>query len=278
MPTPDVTQTEETLSVVGETLSKFTWVQVLVLAALIVGCLVAKRIVIAIADKAFDRFKLDKTLHSFCRSGLNILLWFVVVLIVGEYVGIPVSSLLAVLGVIGLALSLAIQGTLSNLAGGIMLLVTKPFTAGDFVEAGGVSGVVRDVGMVYTRVLTVDNRLIFIPNSEISGGKILNYTHEQRRRVDLTVTASYDAPVELVEQTLLELISAHPKAIQTPAPFARVLKYGSNSVEYVARVWCATEDYWDVYFDLMGQLKQRFDTKGIEMTYDHLNVHLKQSP
>lgn len=276
MPNVDVEQTEQALNTVTKTISAFTWVQVVTLVAIIVGCLVVKKIVLSLADKGFERFKLDKTLHTFSHSALNILLWFVIILIVAEHIGFPVSSLLAVLGVIGLALSLAIQGTLSNLAGGIMLLTAKPFGAGDYVEAGGVSGTVRDIGLVYTRVLTVDNRLIFIPNSEISGSKILNYTHEEKRRVDLVVSASYDAPVEQVEEVLLNILRAHPKTFATPEPFARVSKYGSSAIDYTMRVWCATGDYWDVYFDLMSQVKKAFDAHGIEMTYDHLNVHLKE--
>ncbi len=229
-----------------------------------------------IAGKAIDKLKVEKSLHTFIKSILNIVLWFIIVLIVADYVGIPVTSLLAVLSLAGLAISLAIQGTLSNLAGGIMVLVAKPFVVGDYVEAAGVSGSISDIGLVYTKITTPDNKIIFVPNSEVSGGKVINYTNQEKRRVDWKVTASYDAPVELVEKTLSGLLAQDRRIVTDPAPFARVSNYGASSIEYTIRAWCATGDYWDVYFDFLGKLKPAFDAANIEMTYDHLNVHLKK--
>lgn len=141
------------------------------------------------------------------------------------------------------------------------------------------SGTVSETGMFYTKLRTIDNKLIQIPNSEIAGEKITNYSAEENRRVDLKVSASYDAPIELVKATIQKILGEHPKTMATPAPLVRVSAYGDSAIEYVVRVWCANADYWDVYYDVLEEIKSAFDQAGIEMTYNHLNVHLlKQSP
>ena len=173
-------------------------------------------------------------------------------------------------------MSLAIQGTLSNLAGGIQVLLSKPFKAGDYVEAGGISGTVMEVGLAYTKLCTVDNKVISVPNGQISGEKIINYSTEERRRVDLTFNASYDSPLQQVTGVLRAVVAAHPMALAEPEPFVRVNAYRDSSIEYVVRVWCATGDYWTLYYDLLEQVKEAFDQNGIEMTYNHLNVHLME--
>ena len=175
---------------------------------------------------------------------------------------------------LGLAITLAVQGSLSNLAGGIQVLVSKPFKADDYIEVGSVGGTVAEVGLVYTKLRTIDNKIISIPNGQISGEKIVNYSTEEKRRVDLTFNTSYDDAPERVTACIRDVIGAHPKAFFTPEPFVRVSAYQASSVEYTVRVWCATEDYWALYFDLLEQVKAAFDRAGIEMTYNHLNVHM----
>ena len=218
--------------------------------------------------------ELERSLHTFIHAALRVILWMITLCIVLDYVGVPMTSLVAVLSVIGLAVSLAIQGTLSNLAGGIQVLLSKPFKAGDYVEAGGISGTVMEVGLAYTKLCTVDNKVISVPNGQISGEKIINYSTEERRRVDLTFNASYDSPLQQVTGVLRAVVAAHPMALAEPEPFVRVNAYRDSSIEYVVRVWCATGDYWTLYYDLLEQVKEAFDQNGIEMTYNHLNVHL----
>ncbi len=241
---------------------------------LLVVCIVAMRVITKVTDRLIDRLNVERSLHTFLRSMIRIVLWFLTILIVAGSLGIDATSLIAILSVAGLAVSLAIQGTLSNLAGGIMLLTSKPFKVGEFIEAGGVSGTVMDVGLVYTRISTADNKIIFVPNSDISGAKIINYSTEGRRRVDIAVSASYDAPVDKVKESIHKVIGEHPKTLYTPEPQVRVNAYGDSSIEYTVRVWCDTKDYWDVYYDLLEQIKKAFDQDGIEMTYKHLNVHI----
>lgn len=241
---------------------------------LFLACLVIMKVVITLIDRAMTRFKVEPTVHKFTRSCLKVLLWLVTLMVVAAYLGLPVNSLVAILGIVGVALSLSLQGSLSNLAGGITVMVTRPFAVGDYVEAGGVSGTVTEIGLVYTKLKTVDNKLIFVPNGEISTEKITNYNGQDKRRVDLTFTVSYDDDPERVKAIMREVIGAHPKALFTPEPFVRTTALGESSVSYTLRVWCAVGDYWDLYYDLLEQVRSSFDREGVELTYNHLNVHV----
>ena len=270
----DSPTTQETLEVLGDAFHNFSWEQLGALAGLTVACLVVIRVTVNLMDRAMERAKMDRGVRTFLRSGLRVTLWMVTVCVLLGYLGVPMTSLVALLSVLGLAVSLAIQGTLSNLAGGIMLLTAHPFSAGDFVEAGGVSGTVEEIGLVYTKLCTVDNKVVYIPNGEVSGKTIVNYSANDKRRVELKFTVSYDAPQQKVKDCMTRVVGEHPLTLPTPEPLIRVSAYGSSSVEYVLRCWCATSDYWEVYFDLLEQVKTAFDKAGVEMTYDHLNVHM----
>ena len=265
---------EETLQTVTGFFSDLNLQKILTIVLLFVGCMVVMKVILKVTDRAFLRLELEKSLHTFIHAALRVILWLITLCIVLDYVGVPMTSLVAVLGVIGLAVSLAIQGTLSNLAGGIQVLVSKPFKAGDYVEAGGVSGTVKEVGLAYTKLTTIDNKVISVPNGQISSEKIINSTTAQQRRVDLKFDASYDDDTDTVISVIQSVIGAHPKALFTPQPFVRVSAYKDSSIEYALRVWCATEDYWDLYYDLLEQVKKAFDRAGIEIPYGHLNVHL----
>lgn len=265
----------EALSVIMDfSVGELTVSKILSALVLLVVCLIVIKILLKIFDRMLLRTKIDRSLHTFLKAIVRVALLFVAVLIVAESLDIPITSLIAILSVVGLAVSLAIQNSLSNVAGGIQLLTSKPFKVGDYVEAGGVAGTVADVGIFYTKINTGDNKLIQIPNSQIAGEQIINYTAEPERRVDLKFTASYDAPVETVRKAMLGVMGSHPLTLTTPEPFVRVSNYGDSSIEYTMRVWCATGDYWTVYFDMMEQVKAAFDAQGIEMTYPHLNVHM----
>lgn len=275
MPSVSTEAAAETFQTVEKTIAGFTWRNIITLVCLVVACVVVIRIILKLLDRAAERAKLDNGIRHFLRSGLNVILWLISVCIILGYLGVPMTSMVAVLSVLGLALSLAVQGILSNLAGGIMILTSHPFKAGDFVEAGGVMGTVESVGLVYTKLKSIDNKVIQIPNGDISGKTITNYSAEPLRRVDMKFTASYDADVSKVENVIRKVLEDHPKTLRQPAePFVRVSGYGNSSIEYTVRVWCAGADYWDVYFDVMKQVKEAFDANGIEMTYDHLNVHM----
>ena len=248
--------------------------KVISIAILAVCCLLIIKVIQHCLNRILAKGKIEKSLHSFLRNSVNILLWFLFVLIMASAVGIDVTSLVAVLSVAGLAVSLAVQGSLSNLAGGIQVLTAKPFKVGDYIETNSVSGTVKEIGMAHTKLVTVDNKLIYIPNSEIAGAKIINYNPEERRRVDLVFSASYDDPTERVIAAIRGVIKAHPKALMDPEPFVRLSAFQDSCIDYTVRVWCETGDYWDLYYDLLEQVRTAFDQQGITMTYPHMNVHL----
>ena len=267
---------DETLSDLGVkvnlgalTLNKV--VHVLLLA--LIGVVVI-RVILKLLDGMLARSKSLKPLSRYIHSVAKIAMTFILVLMVAEDVGIHTTSLVAMLSVAGLAVSLALQNTLSNVAGGIMLLVTTPFQVGDYVEADGVSGTVHAIDLSYTAILTIDGKEIFVPNSQLSGTKIINYTILGRRRVDLNFTASYDAPTATVKQAIGEVLEDIPQIITDPAPEIHLSDYQASSIQYVVRAWTTAADYWTVYYAIQEGVREAFDRHGVEMTYDHLNVHI----
>ena len=267
---------DETLSDLGVkvnlgalTLDKVVHVLLLILVGVVVI-----RVVLKLLDRVLARSKSLKSLSRYIHSVAKISMAFILVLMVAEDVGIHTTSLVAMLSVAGLAVSLALQNTLSNVAWGIMLLVTTPFQVGDYVEADGVSGTVHAIDLSYTAILTIDGKEIFVPNSQLSGTKIVNYTVLGRRRVDLNVTASYDAPTATVKQAIGEVLEDIPQIITDPAPEIHLSDYQASSIQYVVRAWTTAADYWTVYYAIQEGVREAFDRHGVEMTYDHLNVHI----
>ena len=237
-------------------------------------CLALMKLLLAVLDRALGRSKLDEPLQKLLRGLFKGGLWFITAIIVLECLGIKVTSLVAVLSVVGLAFSLALQNFLSNVAGGMQLLASHPFAVGDYVDAGGCSGTVVEIGMFYTKLATPDNKLVQLPNSAIVSANIINFSAQPARRVELTVSASYDAPTDQVTALLAKMAADHPLVLDDPEPAVHVNGYGDNSIDYIMRVWCANTDYWTVYYELMDGLKPLFDRAGVEMTYPHLNVHM----
>ena len=222
---------------------------------------------------ALQKSKLEKAAHSLIKSVVKVALFVLLGLIVCSKLGLDVTSVVALASVLTLAVSLALQNALSNLIGGFTLLYTKPFHSGDFVEIAGQSGTVQEIGLTYTKLATADNKIVSIPNSAVVATQIVNYTVSGTRRVQVIVSASYDAPVENVLEALREAADV-PTALQDPASSAAVLNYKDSAIEYTLFVWCKTEDYWTTQFAVNKQVKAVFDEKGIAMTYPHLNVHL----
>ena len=190
---------------------------------LLVICLVIKAILLKLLDRGLNRFsQVEKSLHTFIRSMANILLWFITLMVVADSLAINASSLLALVSILGLAGALSVKASVSNLAGGLTILGTKPVKVGDYVEIGETGGTVQEIGLVYTKLTTIDNRRILMPNSLVVDAQVTNYTTEPLRRVDLTVSASYDAPVEKAKQTIQGVLTEHDKILLDPPPFARL--------------------------------------------------------
>ncbi len=224
-------------------------------------------------SKLLEKSKLEKTAHSLIKTLVKTVLYLLLVLIIASSVGINVTGIVALASVLTLALSLSLQDMLSNIIGGFTLIYTKPFKAGDYVEIAGQSGSVQEIGIAYTRLSTPDNKEVSIPNKSVVASDIVNYTAIGTRRIDITVSVSYDSDCKKVIETLLKA-AEHEKALVDPKPFAALSKYGDSSIEYVLRMYSSAADYWDVYFDVVGKIKPMFDEAGIEMTYPHLNIHL----
>ena len=208
---------------------------------------------------SMKRAGVDTGVTQFVSSVVKAALYCLLVVSIATSFGVKESSIAALVASGGVAIGLALQGGLSNLAGGVIILALKPFVVGDYVIAGGVEGSVQEIGLVYTKINTVDNKRISIPNSEISAAKIINCSTEGRRRMDLTFCASYDAPVEKVKSALLEAIQVQEKALMDPPPFVRLSAYKDSSIEYTIRVWCENADYWDLHFDILEKVKELFD-------------------
>lgn len=238
-----------------------------------VGILLIQLVVMKLLDKFLAKSKLEKAAHSLIKSVVRVVLYFILGLIAASQLNIDVSSVIALASVLTLAISLAVQSALTNVIGGFTLLYTKPFKSGDFVEIAAESGTVQEIGMTYTKLLTPDNKLIYIPNSSVVAADITNYTVTGTRRVDVAISASYNVPTEKVLEALYEAAKV-PGVMTDPAPFAAVNKYGDSAIEYVLRVWCATDNYWDVNFALNKNVRDAFDQFGVEMTYPHINVHV----
>ena len=257
-------------------IASFAFGNVLSAIVLAVLCLIAIKLILKVYDKLVEKSKIDQIIRNILRIAVKAVLLFMGVIIVLKSLGVDTTSLVAALSVVGVAFSLAIQGFLSNVFGGIQIISNKPFRVGDYVDAGGESGVVREVGLFYTKLDTPDKKLVQIPNSTIANSNIVNYSSEPNRRVDITVTASYDDDTEKVKAVLLKMICEHPLVLdgEGVAPMVRVSGYNANDISYVIRAWCAGGDYWTVYFDLMDSIKPTFDKNGIAMSYPHVNVHM----
>ncbi len=238
-------------------------------------CIIAIKVVTNIVDKLLKKnAKMDNTLRHYISSAVRTLLWVVTVIIVANALGINTTSLVALVSVAGVALSLSVQNVMSNLFSGITLLITKPFVTGDVVEVAGKTGIVKAVGLFYTQLDTLDNVAVSIPNSDVTGSSVNNFSHEPLRRVDRTFTASYECPTEDVKAAIFDAIAKDERILADPAPFVRLLEYKGSTVEYVVRVWCKSADYWDVYFNLNENVRESFAAKGVKFSYEHVNVHI----
>ena len=261
---------DKTLTVLGNSLFfKKLMGTVLIL---VIGVLVI-RVIMRLITAALEKSHLEKAAHSLILSLARAAMYVLLFLIAASQMGIDGSSIVALASVLTLALSLALQNMVSNLIGGFVILYTHPFHSGDYVEIAGQGGTVKEISMTYTVLATPDNRIISIPNSAVAAAQVVNYSSADSRRVELTVTASYDAPTQKVLDALV-LAGTVDNALLNPAPSAVIVSYDDSAIRYSLRIWVKPGDYWDVYFQVNQRIKDVFDQQGIEMTYPHLNVHL----
>ena len=239
---------------------------------LVVGILLIKA-VLRLLRKALEKTRLEKAAYGLILSLTKIGLYLLLGLSLAAGLGIDVTGVVALASVLTLAVSLALQNMLANVLGGFALLTTHPFHSGDFVDIGDQSGTVTAIDMTYTRLMTLDNKVVCIPNSTVVSATVVNYSAGGIRRAELKISAGYDAPTQKVIDALV-LAATVDNALLEPAPFAAVESYGDNAIQYILRFWVKTPEYWDVYFQVNQRVKTVFDEQGIQMTYPHLNVHL----
>lgn len=244
----------------------------LAIVTLLVGLALIKGGVKLLSRQLF-KSKLDESLKPFIISAVSVGLKLLLVVSVVGILGIPTASFVAILGSFGLALGLAFQGSLSNLAGGVLLLTMRPFKVGDYIEGAGYSGTVKAIQILYTELVTPDNKMIYIPNGNLSNSGIVNYSVNDTRRVDFTFGVGYEVDNHHVLQTLERIILAHPLILIDPDPFMRLSGHGDSAVEYTVRVWTKAEDYWTVHFDLMEKVKTTFDDEKISIPYPQMDIH-----
>lgn len=231
---------------------------------------------IGIFRRLMNKSKMDVTLSKFLLSIVRIALLTVLIIIILDNLGIQTTSFVAILGAAGLAVGFALQGSLGNFASGVMIIIFRPFKAGDFVEAGGVSGSVEEITIFNTIMKTPDNKMVIVPNSKVTGESIVNYSAMDTRRVDLVFGIGYDDDIRKAKETLEQILREDSRILDDPAPVVAVSELGDSSVNFVARPWVKTADYWAVYFDVTEKVKLTFDEKGISIPFPQNDVHLYQ--
>lgn len=234
------------------------------------------RLITDLVKKTMARAEIEDTLEHFLGNLLYaVLLTFVIIAAINQ-LGIQTTSLIAVLGAAGLAIGLALQGSLSNFAAGVLIVLFKPYKVGDYIEAGGVSGTVEEVQIFTTVLKSPDNKKIIVPNSQVMSAEIINYSASSTRRVDLIVGCGYDDDLDKVRKLLEEIIAADDRILDDPETTIAISELGDSSVNFVLRPWVLGGDYWPVYFALTEQIKKRFDQEGISIPYPQRDVHLYQ--
>ena len=245
------------------------------LATLLLGWLAAK-IIRGILHRVMRRAKLDEMLVNFVGHMTYLALMTLVIVSAVGVLGVPIASFAAVLAAAGLAIGLALQGSLSNFAAGVMIIAFRPFRVGDYVEAGGVGGVVEEVQVFATKLRTPDNKSVIVPNNSITAADITNYSAKETRRVDLVFGIGYGDDLQKAKKVLTEIIKRDERVLEDPAPTIAVLELGDSSVNFAVRPWVKTADYWGVFFDVTEAVKVEFDRQGISIPFPQRDVHLHQ--
>lgn len=243
----------------------------------IVGKIVARMISNAVA-KAMTKAKVEETLVKFTKNMLFVAIMVFVVIAAISKMGVETTSFAAVVAAAGLAIGLSLQGTLSNFASGVLLIIFRPFKVGDFIEAGGVSGIVEEIQIFCTLMRSGDNKQIIIPNSQVMGTTITNYSTKPTRRVDLVIGVGYGDDLQKVRSVLEDILAKDERILQDPAPTIGVVELGDSSVNFAVRPWVNSGDYWPVYFDLHETVKVRFDSEGISIPYPQRDLHIVSNP
>lgn len=226
-------------------------------------------------EKSSEKKNHDKTIIKTLAHVLRIALKCLVGVCIVGFLGIDTSGITALITSLGVCVGLAVNGTVANFAGGIMIILTRPFKIDDYIEAQGYGGTVTDINMTTTKLCTPDNKIVYIPNGNLSTGNIVNYSEKDLRRVDLTFSISYSEDFNSVKELLTKICDSHELVLKTPAPTIRMSAHSASSIDIITRVWVNSSDYWTVNFDLLETVKSEFDKAGIEIPFNQLDVHVK---
>ncbi len=262
------------MSKMGDYIKKFLPLVVFALIIILIGYIVTK-LITKVIDRAMKRSKIDVGAKNFLLSVIRIGLYTVVLIMALSVLKVPISSIITILGAAGLAVSLALQTCLSNLAGGFIILFSKPFVTGDIIEFDGTVGTVRAISILYTKLDTFDGKTAFIPNGKVSDAKLINYTESPLRRIDLTFSISYGEDFKRAQAVICEVINNEPLAQSIPAPIVRMGRHGESTTDIDALVWVKNSDYISARYNLLENVKAAFDENGIEIPFSQLDVHMK---
>lgn len=245
------------------------------LGIVLVGYIVI-RILCGIIRKMLNRSRLDEVLHTFIINFIKIILWIMVAITALNYLGIPITAFVTALGAAGVAIALALKDSLGNFAGGILIILTKPFKKGDHIEDYQTAGQVDKIDLLYTTLITFDNKVITIPNGKLANSTIVNYTSSESRRVDCTFSVTYQDDIMKVKDILQAVAESNPAIFEEPAPLIGVANLGEGKIDLDLKVWCSTKDFMDVKYFLEEQVKLAFDEADIKMAYPRMEVQLKK--
>lgn len=244
----------------------------LALAIFIIGRYLI-RLINHLVAKALSHRSVDPTIQTFLKSFVNVILTTLLIISAVSALGVNTTSFAALLASVGVAAGMALSGNLQNLAGGIILLLFKPYKVGDYIDAQGVSGTVKEIQIFHTIITTVDNKQICVPNGTLSSGSVTNYSSNELRRVDWTIGVEYGTDAEKVEKALMDIFKAESRILQDPAPFVALSNLADSSVDFTARVWVKGADYWGVFFDMNKKIYEEFNKQGIEFPFPQVQIH-----
>ena len=266
--------TGEEVNNIAQTIKGMSLFDVLKIVVLVIVLVILVKLLTSLISRIITKSKIDKSAHSFLLSVVKGVLWFVAITILASSLGVDITSLIAVLSVAGLAVSLALQGALANLAGGLVILTTKPFKVGDYVDIGGNEGFVEEITMTYTKIVSWDRRTFYVPNSTVTGSNVMNYSVDGKRRVDMNFSVAYENNMDDVKAALAEAVNNVEKVQKDQEIFVRLNAYEDHTIQYQVRCWCLGDDYWDVWFGLLEEAKRSFERNNIDFSYNHMNVHM----
>jgi small conductance mechanosensitive channel len=233
----------------------------------------AIRLLMKILGKTLEKYEIDPSLATFFKSFLNALLWVLLLISVATTLGMEMTSFVAILGAAGLAVGLALQGSLSNFAGGVLILVFKPFRVGDTIEAQGSIGEVESIDILYTKIKNFDNKVVTIPNGALANNSIINYSQKPTRRVEIKVGVAYGTDLKKTRNTILEVLKLDQRIHADPEPLVKFVNFGDSSLDLIVRVWVDSENLWPVYWDNIEAIKEAFEQKDIEIPFPQRTVH-----